>query len=101
MAAEDDVEFVKECADLFIETVEERMPELSASVSAGDHEATYTHAHYIGSSCGNVGADAMLKAARATEAASKAGDAGGVATNFDQLQKEFARAKAYFKDLLG
>ena len=43
----------------------------------------------------------MLKAARATEAAAKAGDAGGVATNFDQLQKEFARAKAYFKDLLG
>ena len=30
--AENDLEFVKECVDLFMETVDERLPELDASV---------------------------------------------------------------------
>merc|ERR1711916_167408 len=98
MGAENDLEFVKECVDLFMETVDERLPELDASVQAGDDENTYVHAHFIGSSCGSVGAEAMLKAARATEHAAKDHDAQGVLDNYANLQEEYAKAKAWFTE---
>merc|ERR1711991_986093 len=69
-----------------------------ASVQAGDDENTYVHAHFIGSSCGNVGAEAMLKAARATEHAAKDHDAQGVLDNYAKLQEEYAKAKAWFTE---
>ena len=65
---------------------------------AGDDENTYVHAHFIGSSCGNVGAEAMLKAARATEHAAKDHDAQGVLDNYAKLQEEYAKAKAWFTE---
>ena len=97
---DDNDEFLREIAGIFIEDTPKRLSELERSLATGDAVTFARAAHSIKGSSSNLGALALRAAAEKLEHQARAQGLGGVETLLTAVKTEFARAQAELTALL-
>lgn len=97
---DDNDEFLREIAGIFLEDTPQRIAELDQSLAAGDAAKFTRAAHSIKGSSSNLGAMALRAAAEKLEHQSKNAGLGGVTLLVDAVKTEFTRAQAELGRLL-
>lgn len=69
--ADGSLEFAAECAVMLRDAFDERLPMLASAARAQQLGDLYKHAHFLASSCGQMGFKNLLSICRAIEAAAK------------------------------
>lgn len=88
---EDNGEFLREIAALFVQDTLRRLEELDRNLASGDVPGFARAAHSIKGSSGNIGASALSEAARRLEAQARASGLAGVAALLQELKDQYAR----------
>ena len=91
---DDQGEFVREIAGIFLSDTPERIAELDRSLAEGDSNKFARAAHTIKGSAANIGAAALGAAAQRLEAEAKHTGLGAVAPLLQAVKDEFARTQA-------
>src|SRR6266567_2407397 len=97
---DDNDEFLREIAGIFLEDTPVRITELDESLAVGDVPKFTRAAHSIKGSSSNLGATALRAAAEKLEHESKTAGLGGVALSLAALKTEFTRVQAELGRLL-
>lgn len=90
---DDNDEFLREIAGIFLQDTPLRLTELDESLSAGDVSKFTRAAHSIKGSSANLGATALRAAAERLEHESRTKGLGNVGGLIDQVKAEFSRAQ--------
>jgi HPt (histidine-containing phosphotransfer) domain-containing protein len=90
---DDNDEFLREIAGIFLEDTPVRITELDESLVAGDVPKFTRAAHSIKGSSSNLGAMALRAAAEKLEHQSKTSGLGGVTAFLAAVKEEFARVQ--------
>jgi HPt (histidine-containing phosphotransfer) domain-containing protein len=97
---DDDDEFLREIAGIFIEDTPQRIAELDQCLMSGDVTRFTRAAHSIKGSSANLGAMALRDAAEQLEQQARASGLADVIGLVAQLKAEFGRAQAALNTLL-
>lgn len=97
---DDNDEFLREIAAIFLEDTPQRIAELDQSLATGDAARFTRAAHSIKGSSANLGAVALRSAAEKLEHQSRAKGLGEVADLITHVKAEFARAQVELTALL-
>jgi histidine phosphotransfer protein HptB len=97
---DDNDEFLREIAGIFLEDTPVRIGELEQSLAAGDVAKFTRAAHSIKGSSSNLGALALRASAEKLEQLSHTSGLAGVAPLIDAVKAEFARAQAELAKIL-
>lgn len=97
---DDNDEFLREIAGIFLEDTPLRLTELDESLAAGDVPKFTRAAHSIKGSSSNLGAMALRAAAEKLEHQSKTAGLGNVTAPLAAVKDEFAKAKVELTKLL-
>jgi histidine phosphotransfer protein HptB len=98
---DDNGEFLREIAGIFLEDTPQRIVELDQSLLVGDVAKFTRAAHSIKGSSSNLGAVALLAAAEKLEHVARAEGLGNVGKLLSDVKAEFGRAHAALKNLIG
>ena len=97
---DDNDEFLREIAGIFIEDTPQRIAELDQSLAAGDVAKFARAAHSIKGSSSNLGAMALRAAAEKLEHHARSRGLDGVSAMIAELKSEFGRAQVALTTLL-
>jgi HPt (histidine-containing phosphotransfer) domain-containing protein len=97
---DDNDEFLREIAGIFLEDTPQRIAELEQSLAAGDAAKFTRAAHSIKGSSSNLGAMALRAVAEKLEHQSKAAGLADVSSLLAAVKTEFARTQAELNRLL-
>ena len=97
---DDNDEFLREIAGIFLDDTPQRIAELDQSLAAGDVPTFARAAHSIKGSSSNLGANALRAVAEDLENRVHAGGLGDVQGLVAQVKAEFARARAELAALM-
>jgi histidine phosphotransfer protein HptB len=97
---DDNDEFLREIAGIFLEDTPQRIAELDDSLAAGDVTKFMRAAHSIKGSSANLGAMALRAVAEKLEHESRTQGLAQVSEFLAQLKVEFARAQAELTTLI-
>ena len=97
---DDNDEFLREIAGIFIEDTPHRIAEIDQSLAAGDVAKFARAAHSIKGSSSNLGAMALRAAAERLEHHARSQGLEGVAALIAEVKSEFGRAQAALTTLL-
>lgn len=97
---DDNDEFLREIAGIFLEDTPLRIAELEQSLAAGDTLKFTRAAHSIKGSSSNLGAAALRAAAEALEHRARKEGIAGVQPFVDSIKSEFSRAQAELAKLI-
>jgi two-component system, sensor histidine kinase and response regulator len=86
----DDVAFVDELVDTFIEDAATQLDALRLAAETGDIEAAVRPAHSLKSNSQNVGATALAELSRSIEMDGRSGSMPGLAERVQAVETEFA-----------
>ena len=100
LTPDDNDEFLREIAGIFLEDTPQRIAELEQSLAAGDGPKFTRAAHSIKGSSSNLGAMALRASAEKLEHHSQKSGLHDVSTMIAAVKTEFARAKAELDRLL-
>jgi HPt (histidine-containing phosphotransfer) domain-containing protein len=98
---DDNDEFLREIAGIFIEDTPQRIAELDQSLLSGDQTKFTRAAHSIKGSSSNLGAMALRAAAEKLEHRVRIDGLANVGELLADLKAEFGRAQAALTSLLG
>lgn len=98
---DDNDEFLREIAAIFLEDTPLRIAELEQSLAAGDAAKFTRAAHSIKGSSANLGAMALRAVAETLEHNARKDGLAGVASHIDAIKAEFARAQIELNKLIG
>jgi len=98
--ADDNDEFLREIAGIFLEDTPKRITDLDQSLAAGDLGKFTRAAHSIKGSAANLGAVALRAAAEKLETHSRKEGFGGVETMIAGVKTEFVHAKAELERII-
>jgi len=96
----DNDEFLREIAGIFLEDTPQRIAELAQSLTAGDANKFTRAAHSIKGSSANLGAMILRSAAEKLEHQSRKDGLAGVAPLVEEIKTEFARAETELRKLI-
>src|SRR3954470_5185246 len=97
----DNDEFLREIAGIFLEDTPLRIAELDQSLAAGDRLKFTRAAHSIKGSSANLGAMILRAVAEKLEHESRTNGLGNVGELVAQVKTEFARAQVELSKLIG
>lgn len=97
---DDNDEFLREIAGIFLEDTPLRIAELEQSLGAGDVLKFTRAAHSIKGSSSNLGAAALRAAAEALEHHARKAGIAGVQPLVDSIKSEFNRAQTELEKLI-
>jgi HPt (histidine-containing phosphotransfer) domain-containing protein len=97
---DDNDEFLREIAGIFLEDTPQRIAELTQSLTAGDVGKFTRAAHSIKGSSANLGATTLRAAAEKLEHQSRKDGLAGAAPLVDEIKREFARAEAELRKVI-
>jgi HPt (histidine-containing phosphotransfer) domain-containing protein len=100
LTPDDNDEFLREIAGIFLEDTPQRLTELQESLAAGDAPKFTRAAHSIKGSSSNLGAAALRAAAEKLEHHSHRSGLAEVGPLMEAVKTEFARAKVELDKLL-
>jgi HPt (histidine-containing phosphotransfer) domain-containing protein len=100
LTPDDNDEFLREIAGIFLEDTPQRITELEDSLAAGDAPKFTRAAHSIKGSSSNLGAMSLRAAAEKLEHHSQKSGLNDVAPMIDAVKTEFSRAKVELDRLL-
>lgn len=98
---DDNDEFLREIAGIFLEDTPLRIAELEQSLAANDVSKFTRAAHSIKGSSANLGAMALRAVAEVLEHQARKDGLVGVASQIDAIKTEFARAQVELNKLIG
>lgn len=98
---DDNDEFVREIAGIFLEDTPQRIAELDQSFAIGDAAKFTRAAHSIKGSSANLGANGVRGVAEQLEHKSRAQGLSGVESLIAELKSEYTRAEAELSKLMG
>lgn len=98
--ATDDVEFLKEIIEVFLEELPDHMAEIKEAVDGKDGEALRKSAHKLAGSLSGFAAKAAMETASKLEAVGKEGRLNEAEETYGALVKDIERLEAVLKDYL-
>jgi len=84
--------------DLFFSTVPPKLAEFQPALSAGDYHQVQDVAHFIKSSCRNIGAAAMQDASARLEQAAREGKADAIPGLLQEMEQAYAAVKVLLEE---
>jgi histidine phosphotransfer protein HptB len=97
---DDNGEFVREIAGIFLDDTPQRIAELDTSLKCGDVTRFIRAAHSIKGSSANMGATFLKAAAERLEHHSKDHGVDGVDTMISEIKAEWTKAEAAIRELI-
>jgi two-component system sensor histidine kinase/response regulator len=87
---EDDVELIRDIAQLFLDACPRRLSAIREAIALGDGQALQAAAHSLRGSASNFGATAVVALALQLEAMGRVNDLSGAAEAYSVLEREVA-----------